>query len=185
MTAAEGQAAAGSAGETVLKLLGQREPGRIGTYLASDGEIDPQPSKERLEALGWSFYLPVVAPGAKMTFRRWMDDTELSPNRFGIPEPGEDAAEVQPRDLDVVLVPCVAVDATGNRVGMGAGYYDRAFDLPAEVRPEMIAVAFEFQLLPGIDSSEWDVPVDVIVTESRVIHTRGRQGLAGHEPTER
>ncbi len=174
MTAAERQAASVSAGEAVLKLLGKREPGTIGTYLASDGEIDPQSSKERLEALGWKFHLPVVGPSTEMTFRHWTADTRLTPNRFGILEPGEDSSELLPGDLDLVLVPCVAVDPTGNRIGMGAGYYDRAFDLPDEVRPEMIALAFDLQLLPRIGSNEWDVPVDAIVTESRVILTGNR-----------
>lgn len=177
MTAAERQAASASAGEAVLKLLGEQKTGAIGTYVASDGEIDPQSSKERLEVLGWNFHLPVVGPSRVMTFRRWTADTRLTPNRFGIPEPGGDSSEVHPGDLDLVLVPCVAVDRTGNRIGMGAGYYDRAFDLPDEVRPEMIAVAFDFQVLPRIERSEWDVPVDAIVTESKVILT-GRRDVA-------
>ncbi len=162
--------ATGSVNAALVALLGSRPVGAIATYLASDGELDPMSAREQLEPLGWTFHLPVIGTERSMTFRRWNDSTTLVPNRFGIPEPVERAHEIRAADLDVVLVPCVAVDPAGNRLGMGGGYYDRTFG--AERRPLLIAVAFDAQLVEHLPAQDWDVAVDVVVTESRVIHTR-------------
>ncbi|HTO00452.1 MAG TPA: 5-formyltetrahydrofolate cyclo-ligase [Microthrixaceae bacterium] len=166
--------------EAISNILGSRRPGRIATYMATDGEIDPAPLRTLLEPLGWQFHLPVIEPltaerlagsaaasSTGMTFRRWSPDMMLVPNRFGIMEPDESSPAVAVADLDVVIVPSVALDLGGNRIGMGAGYYDRAMALPKESRPELIGVVFEAQLVPRIETNEWDIPVDVIVTEGR------------------
>jgi 5-formyltetrahydrofolate cyclo-ligase len=70
--------------------------------------------------------------------------------------------------LDLVVVPGVAFDPQGNRLGWGAGYYDR---LLAQVRADapIVALAFECQIVPAIPPESHDVPVDVIVTEQRII----------------
>ena len=67
----------------------------------------------------------------------------------------------------MVVVPCVAVDPSGNRLGFGAGYYDRALAGPSPVI--RLGVAFEVQVVDRIEPAPWDVPLDVVVTESRVI----------------
>jgi 5-formyltetrahydrofolate cyclo-ligase len=106
-----------------------------------------------------------------MTFSFWDHDTTLQPNRFGIDEP-VDAEPVRVDDLDVVVVPAVAVDRLGNRLGFGAGYYDRTL---AGRRPGTLVVAavFSVQVLDEITPRSWDVPVDVVVTDAEVIRTAG------------
>ena len=160
---------------------------RIALYQPFDGEVSTKGMVEVLLAHGWSIWFPVIGPGATMTFASWSVGQPFAHNRFGIAEPVTDdpppgarppfAEELFARELDVIVVPCVALDGAGNRLGMGAGYYDRAFSSidpiqRANGRPWLIGVAFEAQLVDALVPDEWDVPMDVVVTENRtIIHT--------------
>ena len=88
-------------------------------------------------------------------------------NRWGIFEP--DRPGINGRWLDLALVPCVAFDANGERLGMGAGFYDRHFSFlkhrSAWCRPRLLGLAYEFQRTTGIDVRPWDVPLWGVVTE--------------------
>jgi 5-formyltetrahydrofolate cyclo-ligase len=153
----------------------------VGWYLPTDGEVDLRGAAEVLAARGASLWLPVIGEERSMRFARWAADTELVANRYGIPEPadadhdggGEPARSAT--ELDVVVLPCVAVDEHGTRLGFGAGYYDRALGAaPPDRRPWCVGVAFEAQVVDALVPAAWDVPLDVVVTEARTIHTRRR-----------
>ena len=76
---------------------------------------------------------------------------------------------MEPTELEVVLVPLVAVDWSGNRLGHGAGYYDRTFAFRRDRdHPVLIGLAHQFQVVESIKPSPWDVPVDLIVTETGI-----------------
>ena len=76
---------------------------------------------------------------------------------------------MQPTELEVVLVPLVAVDWSGNRLGHGAGYYDRTFAFrQGHTHPVLIGLAHRFQILESIEPSPWDIPVDLVVTETGI-----------------
>jgi 5-formyltetrahydrofolate cyclo-ligase len=141
-----------------------------------DGEVDLRVVADRLRGAGWSLALPVVGPDGTMAFHRWEPDGELRPNRYGIDEPvGSEPVGVE--DLDVVVVPAVGVDRHGNRLGFGAGFYDRALsDRPADLLT--VAAVFECQLVDRLEPRPWDVPVDVVVTE-RAVYRRGGGGTSG------
>jgi len=114
-------------------------------------------------------YLPVIC-GRELRFARYEKATEFSRNRFGIPEPEHKKCElIHPRELDIVVVPTVAFDTAGNRIGMGAGYYDRSFRILKRrrqwCRPCFIGVAHDFQKTAPIKASSWDVPLRFAVTE--------------------
>ncbi len=100
----------------------------------------------------------------EMTFRRVNDPSELSLCELGFMAPPESAPVVEP--LDVVVVPGLAFDPRGYRIGYGGGFYDQAL---ARVRPPAIAlgVAFDFQLAADVPFSERDVPVDIVMTDRR------------------
>ncbi len=92
---------------------------------------------------------------------------DLRPGTFGVLEPGP--GEVVPlEELDLLIVPGVAFDVEGHRLGYGKGFYDRALHLIAN-RGRLMGLCFELQLLPGLPAQPHDVRMDVIVTENRII----------------
>jgi len=92
----------------------------------------------------------------------------LEPNFYGIPEP-RPIELIDPRTLDLVLTPLVAFDRSGNRIGVGAGYYDRCFAFLWRRRhwfkPKLIGTAYALQCIDPIDPNPWDVPLWGAVTE--------------------
>lgn len=145
---------------------------RIACYLSNDGEIDLGPAMDLLGRGGRRILLPVLH-GERLWFLPFGSGTPLARNRFGIPEPAVSARRRCPaRDLDLVLVPLVAFDATGNRLGMGGGFYDRTFaylgNRAAWRRPLLIGVAYEFQRLDALPSQSWDIPLQGVATEKRL-----------------
>ena len=165
--------------------------GTLGTYLPTDGEMDPNLALDELRARGWTIALPIVEADRSMRFARWDADARLVPNRFGIDEPEPPLEAVSFDQLDVVLVPCVAVDLEGNRLGFGAGFYDRAFARPdlsaADIaaddpnpdattpprRAVLVGVVHDIQVVDRIEPDPWDVPMDLIVTGARVLSPGG------------
>jgi 5-formyltetrahydrofolate cyclo-ligase len=93
-------------------------------------------------------------------------------NRFRLPEPDvADSEMLAPEDLDLVLAPLVVFDSYRNRIGMGGGFYDRSFafrKIPGHTRPVLIGVAHEIQKVDRIVPEEWDVPLDMIVTDQAI-----------------
>lgn len=147
-----------------------RRARRIGAYLAQGGELDLAPFLQANRASGREVYLPrLMRSGSRMQFARHAPGLSLARNRFGIPEPPRDAPTVAARFLEVVLLPLVAFDATGTRLGSGAGYYDRCFAFRASRRtwhtPLLIGVAFACQEVAALRREAWDVPLDAVVTE--------------------
>ncbi len=148
--------AAAAAVDATLARMGLPRPGsRIAAYQAMDGEIDPAVVLRRALALGCQVHLPVIT-----SFRRQR-------MRFGAPSE-HDAA----RWLDLVLVPLVGFDADGNRLGMGAGFYDRHFSFlrhrSAWHRPLLIGLGFELQRVQRLPAKPRDVPLWGVVTERGV-----------------
>jgi len=95
------------------------------------------------------------------------DLTDLRPSTFGVPEPAHEHV-IDPSTVDLVIVPCLAVDLHGFRLGYGKAFYDKLLSAkPAGV--PAIAMAFEFQVFPEIPAAPHDKPVSAIVTEKRVI----------------
>jgi 5-formyltetrahydrofolate cyclo-ligase len=138
---------------------------RFAAYIANDGELDAAPIVERLLETGKLIALPVVAAGRRLTFHRYRPDTDLAPNRYGIPEPDVVATQrIAPATLDVVLLPLVAFDATGRRLGMGGGYYDTS--LANQHRALRIGLAHALQCSDTLPQRAWDVPLDAVITEA-------------------
>ncbi|MBI3773434.1 MAG: 5-formyltetrahydrofolate cyclo-ligase [Gammaproteobacteria bacterium] len=145
---------------------------RIAGFIANDGEPDLTPLMHYAWTLGKDWHLPVI--GLPSTHQLWFapydGDNSLHLNRFGIPEPAVSIAKTtRPWGLDLILLPLVAFDQHGNRLGMGKGYYDRTLQYLLQRqhwhKPRLIGVAYEFQKLKSITAESWDVPLDGIVTE--------------------
>ena len=144
----------------------------IAVYLSNDGEINLLPLVERAWTMGKRTFLPRLF-GPRLWFLPFHAGTVLADNRFSIPEPVEPARRrISPLFLDLVLFPLVAFDERGNRLGMGAGYYDRTFEATRHRSvwsgPSRIGVAYELQKVEALSSAAWDIPLDAIVTERAV-----------------
>jgi 5-formyltetrahydrofolate cyclo-ligase len=147
---------------------------RIALYLPNDGEIDPTPLLHTALVRNKQCYLPVLKPGSENTlwFVRYQQDTPLHHNRFGIPEPAADPRyKVRARDLDLVLMPLVAFDDQGNRMGMGGGFYDRSFAFKHRNhshQPYLLGLAHSCQQVDNLNIQHWDIPLHGIATEKRI-----------------
>jgi len=170
--------------DAVAKLIA-REPRlrlnrRIALYIPADGEIDPRPLRARLPGGRRRWYLPVLRGHAagRLWFVRWRERDKLHANCFGIPEPVRRGRHIlSAHALDLVLTPLVGFDSHCNRIGMGGGFYDRTLAfLRRRVhwqRPLLVGLAHECQRVDHIETQEWDVPLDAVVTEAGVYWRRG------------
>lgn len=154
------------------RLLSPRPPGVVAFCWPVRNEFDCRPLVTRLLACGWRAAQPVVlAPAAPMAFRPWTPDTPMTADRHGIPIPAGELS-VAP---DVVLVPLVAFDEQGYRIGYGGGYFDRTL-AALSPRPLAVGVGFELARLDSTRPQPHDVPLDVIVTEAGARFPRAPQG---------
>ena len=153
-----------------LAALAGAGPKTLAGYVAAKGEIDPAPALAAAAVAGAALALPRVAPEApRLRFHR-ADAGPLTPGRFGISEPAAAAPELALDELDVVIVPGLAFDAEGGRLGFGGGYYDGAFGASGPgKRPALIGLCYDFQLVAQCPAGDGDVPVDLVVTEARVL----------------
>jgi len=143
---------------------------RISAYFAVRGEIDMAPLIECAGADGKQIYLPVL-DGDYLLFAPWAPGEPLEKRPFGLLEPAVSRdALIEPRELDLALVPLVAFDAAGNRLGMGGGYYDRSFAFLREgaTRPVFCGVAHELQRVDALDAESWDVPLQMVATDAGI-----------------
>ena len=157
----------------ISRLEGFQRAHNVACFLSSDGEVDTAPVLEQCWSLGQQVWLPVIAPKRSMRFARYDRNTQLLANRLGILEPDPRQSKwLEAADLDLVLTPLVAFDARCNRIGMGGGYYDRAFafllDAPQPLRPLLVGIAYELQRVERIEPQHWDIPLSMVVTPSNV-----------------
>jgi 5-formyltetrahydrofolate cyclo-ligase len=136
-------------------------------------EVDLRALDARLRERGMRVSYPAVDPETRaMTFRFVEHPDEMMEQGFGFREPAMKEPEAGPGDLDIVVVPALAVDPRGHRIGYGAGYYDRT--LPRFVPPAVsVVVAFDFQLVPELPETDHDVTAQWIVTDTRTLAATG------------
>ena len=133
----------------------------VASYVPVGSEADPSPLARAAVDAGCVIALPhVVSRTQPMRFLRWDTEAALASGPYGLSQPAHDAAELAP---DIILTPLVGFDRAGNRIGQGAGYYDRAFAaLPNAWR---IGVALSVQQVATLAPDPWDVPLHAIATE--------------------
>ncbi|HEX8989039.1 MAG TPA: 5-formyltetrahydrofolate cyclo-ligase [Rhodocyclaceae bacterium] len=140
----------------------RRPPGSVAFCWPIRGEFDARPLVGRLLARGWHASMPVVESiAAPMRFRPWTPTAAMEVDPYGIPVPAGGKVSPPP---DIVLLPLVAFDAAGFRLGYGGGYFDRTL---AELvpRPAAWGVGFELGRTAELQPQPHDVPLDLIVTE--------------------
>ena len=156
----------------LLALPGILHARRVAAYVANDGEIDPLPALTELVMTGVHGYLPVLfnTRRPRVRFARYFPNAPLSKGRFDIQIPLHDQKNLlDPVQLDWLLMPLVAFDAKGNRLGMGGGFYDASLASRRAKknwrRPRLIGIAHEFQRVDGLSVDSWDIPLDGILTD--------------------
>ncbi len=137
-------------------------------------EVDLRDLDARLRRRGARVAYPAVVEGARagegssLVFRYASDDCSRVDGPYGISEPAPTEPVAPPGEIEAIVVPALAIDPRGHRIGYGAGFYDRA--LAAYAPPAVtVAVAYDFQLLAEIPDTEGDVPVAWVITDARAM----------------
>lgn len=146
------------------------EADRIAAYLANDGEISPAKIIDQARRLGKKIYLPVLSsPGNRLLFAPFEPNSLMCRNQFGIDEPNcPPEHHLTAEQMDLILLPLVAFDTQGNRLGMGGGFYDRSLAniRRHDSRTHLFGLAHEIQKTEQLEARDWDVPLDAVVTEA-------------------
>jgi 5-formyltetrahydrofolate cyclo-ligase len=149
------------------------EPGAIVSGFSSlRSEINPVPLLRKLADQGAQLALPVVAgKGKPLIMRAWSFGEPLDSGVWGIREPRADAPEVAP---DILIVPLLAFDRIGNRIGYGAGYYDMTIARLRAMKPAVaIGIAYAAQEIAEVPVTPRDARLDLVLTEREIIDLRG------------
>lgn len=156
------------------------EPGTVVSgYWPGRSELDIRPLMGELDHRGHPIGLPVVVGrGKPLLFRRWRPNDALEPKPFGLKEPPPSAPELTPQ---VLLVPLLAFDREGYRIGYGAGYYDMTLaSLRAKGKVLAIGVGYAAQGVERLPHDERDERLDWVVTEKGAMRfERGQESKAG------
>jgi 5-formyltetrahydrofolate cyclo-ligase len=167
-----------SAAENLAALISQKtfflRAKRIGIYLANDGEIDPSILMKIALQANKACFLPIIHPLQfnRLYFGQYQNGDQLKANRFGILEPQINKTNIVPVwSLDLIFMPLVGFDRSGNRIGMGGGFYDRTLANYASQprKPKLIGLAHGCQEVNSISQQSWDIPLDQIITDQEII----------------
>ena len=147
----------------------------IALYSAVQNEVSTDDIRDDALRLGKSVFFPRLEPNGSLVFVEIQSVGELTPGRFGIPEPRGQKLLAHHKDIDLlIVVPGVAFDPTGNRLGRGHGFYDRLLQSFGK-RATTVGLAYELQLVSSVPVDSWDEKVRFIVTEDRLIDCLGVQ----------
>lgn len=145
--------------ELFLASDAYKNAGTIYGYLPYNQEVRTVPILERALSDGKRVAVPKCY-GEEMRFLYLDDLTQVAPGYAGIPEPIADAP-VARDETALVLMPGLAFDRQGHRIGYGGGFYDRF--LAAEPNHPTVALCYDFQVLPALETEEFDVPVELVI----------------------
>lgn len=163
------------AAQIFLELPETRLARTVAGFVSTRSEIDTDPLLGLLRRRGVKVVLPRVSTGLlppRLRFHR-AKRSELVFGIFGLLEPRPDAPEVAAHEIDLFMVPGLAFDRRGTRVGYGGGYYDEVAAYvrahPDATNAKFVGFGFDFQLVDACPTGEWDVPLDCVVTDERIV----------------
>jgi 5-formyltetrahydrofolate cyclo-ligase len=163
------------AAERVVATSEFRTARHIALYAAFGGEIDARPIFDAAARSGKIRLLPRAQRGSRLGFAPVEEWAALVPGDLGALEPAPESVEVRLVRGDLVVVPGIAFDRAGHRLGRGGGHYDRTFDAHTASGPTLFGLGFDFQLVDEVPSGPSDRSVDAVVTESEVVRTRRKE----------
>jgi 5-formyltetrahydrofolate cyclo-ligase len=155
-----------------LSFCGAVPPQIVSGFSSIEDEIDARPLMERLDVLGFVLALPVIeCKGKPLVMRAWKPGDPLEGRTWGIAEPLSSAPEVAP---DIVLVPLLAFDAGGYRLGYGGGFFDRTLEKLRKMKPVVaIGLAYDELRVDVVPRDEYDQPCDWVLTPSGPVRCSG------------
>lgn len=158
-----------SAANLLVTMPCYQESQHIACYLARKDEIDTQPLIDRIWRDGKQCYMPVLSQQREnhLDFVPYRSDDHLRLNRYKILEP-DHTTHYPIEKLQLIIIPLVGFDQQGNRLGMGGGYYDRTFE-HLRHQCQLVGLAYDVQEIEQLPTDSWDIGLDAIVTETRVI----------------
>jgi 5-formyltetrahydrofolate cyclo-ligase len=137
-------------------------------YMAILKEVDPASILQIAREQGKSIGLPRVdMQNQVLSIHQWSKGDPLEKSPFGVMEPYASAPEIKPLEIDLVLVPALAIDPRGYRIGYGKGFYDRFLALLSDAKA--VGIAYDFQLIIESPATKGDLPVSVVVTDRRTL----------------
>jgi 5-formyltetrahydrofolate cyclo-ligase len=160
----------------VLRHLPWRERRRVSLFWPLAEELDTRPLLHSLFWLGAEPLLPrMQGKGQPLVFHRWSPDLTLVPGPLGVMEPPPGLPPVLP---EIVLAPLLAFDQDGQRLGYGAGFYDRTFGavVAAGGDPLRVGLCFACQQVPAVPVDAADVPLDLVITEEGPLQPQPAEG---------
>jgi 5-formyltetrahydrofolate cyclo-ligase len=142
----------------------------VAAYMRTEAEADPAPIVDELRRRGHVIAMPSVEGKGALVFRLFDDETRFVAGSYGIPMPSKSARSLDP---DLLIVPLIAFDRSGHRLGYGAGYYDRTLEKLKKIKPILtVGLAYAVQEVDSIPHEAHDQPLDWIVTEKEAIKAR-------------
>ena len=154
----------------LIKKVFENKKISLAGYYPINFEVDVLNFLSKISKEGINTALPIITKNSGMIFKSWNSSQTMYLNKYGIPEPNKMNKALKP---DVILVPLVAYDQSLNRLGYGAGYYDRALKkLSLQKKILSIGIAFSFQKYSKIPINETDHPLDYILTENKIIYKK-------------
>ncbi len=160
--------------ENLYSLPAYWDAASVMFFITFGSEVDTRPMVEETIKNNKIVLAPKPVPETReMIPSQIIDwDEDLVPGAYNIPEPKEEALRpFKPERIDLLIVPGVAFDLKGNRLGYGGGYYDRFFSL-LKLQVSLVALVFDLQIVPEVPVDDWDRRVDTVITEKRIIKTR-------------
>lgn len=157
--------------EHAINLAPITEAQNVALFLSVDGELNTRPLIAKLWQQRKQVYLPVLHPFSpgNLLFLRYTPETSLTLNKLRIPEPPLDIRHLITLDqIDVMMVPLVAFDRQGQRLGMGGGFYDRTLQNWKQHGFLPVGLAHDCQLVDALPVAEWDVPLPAVLTPSKL-----------------
>lgn len=146
----------------LLELKEFKDAKSVLFYVSTPEEVDTHGAIKESLALGKSVYVPKMN-GERLSICPLLDLEELKPGDLGILEPCEPASSVHTKTIDLIVIPGLAFDHKGNRLGHGKGYYDR---LLKETKGFKVGLAFDEQVTEELPTESHDVPLDLLLTDS-------------------
>jgi 5-formyltetrahydrofolate cyclo-ligase len=146
----------------------------VAGYWAVRGELPLNLAVASLQRRDRHYFLPILGETRQLGFAEYTAGGTVASNRFGIPEPEVTSAERHhAQDMDVILLPLLAFDRSGNRLGTGGGWYDTTLaflrDVPRPARPLLVGIGYAFQQVDTVPTEAWDIPLDYVATEQELI----------------